>query len=72
MDCLVRPFTQSIREGILGNPARFKGNEDLAAEFVLVGMLWMDRKWMSGEDRASLVDIQHRACKIIMGGLGAI
>lgn len=69
---LSKPFASYVEKGLLGDPARFGGEVALVSEFVLVGMLWMYRRWLLGDDPNSLYETQLRACKLIMGGLNSI
>lgn len=66
---LLTPFTRCVESGLLGNPDRFGKETGLVAEFVLAGMLWMYRRWLSSDDAGSFYAAQQRVCKLIMNGL---
>lgn len=63
------PFARCVRQGLLGDPARFAGEEELVAEFVLTGILWMYRRWITRGTDAPLSDAQVRVCKLVLYGI---
>lgn len=68
---LIKPFTKHVKNGLLGDAASFGDETDLVAEFVLAGMLWMYRRWLSDGIEGSFYDAQQRVCKLIMNGLSS-
>ena len=69
---ILGPLTRSIEGGLLGAPARFQGSEGLVASFVLAGTLWAYRRWMDAPAGESLVEVQTRACGLLMRGIGSL